>query len=244
MSFYPKLTQYYDQIFPVGPAAVNFLAQRYASTPEGKILDIGCGTGGYALALSQRGIRVLGIDLEPGMIDKAQKAAEAQGLQGKVEFRCMDMRKLGDLEQTFDGAYCVGNTLVHLLDLDEVRQFLADLRGTLRPNSRFILQILNYDWILKTGITELPLIRDEEVDLTFKRHYVLPEEPGGLIKFQTRLEIKDEVWEGETTLRPLSKSKLGDLLTDAGFKELSWFSSMDGAPWQEDALPLVVEGMA
>lgn len=238
------LTQYYDQIFPVGVSAVNFLAQRYASTPGGKILDIGCGTGGHAVALAERGFDVTGIDLEPGMIERAQTAARNRKIQEQAKFYCMDLRDVKRLKQTFDGAYCIGNTLVHLPTGEEIDEFLMTMHDMLRPGAPWVIQILNYDWILGEGITELPLIENTEEQLVFKRRYILPKESGGKITFQTTLQVGDASWDGETVLRPMGRDELTERLTNAGFKALEWFSSMEGAPWRENALPLVVQSRA
>lgn len=244
MSFYSMLTKYYDHIFPVSVKAVDFLAQRYASTPGGKILDLGCGPGGYAVSLAERGFRVTGIDLESEMIERARTIAERRGVQDRTEFYCMDLRDVNELAQTFDGAYCIGNTLVHLHDGQEVRALLKSIHEMLRPNAPLLIQILNYDWILNKRVEELPLIENPEVDLQFKRRYVLPEDPGGLIRFQTRLQVRDDSWHGETSLRPLGREELNEAMVVAGFAALQWFSSMEGASWREEALPLVVQGLA
>lgn len=63
--------------------------QRYL--PQGRnlrILDVGTGTGFFALLLARAGHQVVGIDLTEEMIVNARKAAEEQGLA--VEFYVMD----------------------------------------------------------------------------------------------------------------------------------------------------------
>jgi 2-polyprenyl-3-methyl-5-hydroxy-6-metoxy-1,4-benzoquinol methylase len=52
--------------------------------PSGPVLDVGCGTGELALALAQRGLAVLGVDLEEVAITRARaKAAAHQPKPGK-----------------------------------------------------------------------------------------------------------------------------------------------------------------
>jgi len=50
---------------------------------KSKILEIGCGTGGYCIKLAKRGYKVKGIDYSPGMIDKSR-----QNGRGSKKGRC------------------------------------------------------------------------------------------------------------------------------------------------------------
>ncbi|WP_149179657.1 class I SAM-dependent methyltransferase [Streptomyces sp. TRM49041] len=66
----------------------------------GDVLDVGCGTGSLALLLAQDGHRVTGVDLAPGMVERARgKFAEA-GLQGR--FLLGDAARPPMGEETFD----------------------------------------------------------------------------------------------------------------------------------------------
>jgi predicted TPR repeat methyltransferase len=55
-------------------AECDFLETLFAqaATPVRRILDLGCGTGGHALPLAQRGLHVTGVDLSAGMLAFAQ----------------------------------------------------------------------------------------------------------------------------------------------------------------------------
>ncbi|MFJ9950009.1 class I SAM-dependent methyltransferase [Kitasatospora sp. NPDC091207] len=47
------------------------------------VLDVGCGTGSLALLLAAAGHRVTGVDLAPGMIERAARKAAAAGLSAR-----------------------------------------------------------------------------------------------------------------------------------------------------------------
>ena len=71
--------------------------------PDGKnlrILDIGTGTGFFAILLSQAGQRVEGIDLTPAMLSEAQEVAAQRGLS--IVFREMDAQALDYPDESFD----------------------------------------------------------------------------------------------------------------------------------------------
>jgi SAM-dependent methyltransferase len=57
------------------PVAVTELAER--TSPPGRVLDVGCGTGRDAAYLSGRGWTVTGVDAVPRAIDAARRRARA-----------------------------------------------------------------------------------------------------------------------------------------------------------------------
>lgn len=51
----------------------------------GRALDVGCGAGGLAVALAERGWDVLGVDLAPNAIEAARKVAAERGVTATFE---------------------------------------------------------------------------------------------------------------------------------------------------------------
>ena len=71
--------------------------------PEGgslDILDVGTGTGFFAVLLAQQGHRVEGIDLTPAMLEEARTLAKQRNLD--ITFREMDAQNLAYPDGTFD----------------------------------------------------------------------------------------------------------------------------------------------
>ena len=71
--------------------------------PEGRsldILDVGTGTGFFAVLLAQQGNRVEGIDLTPAMLEEARTLAKQRNLD--ITFREMDAQNLAYPDGTFD----------------------------------------------------------------------------------------------------------------------------------------------
>ncbi len=55
------------------------------------MLDIGCGTGGPAIVLAHdMGARVVGIDVEPQLIEHARRHADQAGVGDRIDFRLVD----------------------------------------------------------------------------------------------------------------------------------------------------------
>ncbi len=69
------------------------------------VLDVGCGTGGWMLEAAETypEMNLVGIDINPLMIDYSRTQAKTQGLENRVEFHVMDaLKKLEFPENSFD----------------------------------------------------------------------------------------------------------------------------------------------
>jgi glycine/sarcosine N-methyltransferase len=241
MGFYQSISAWYDLIFPVDPQAVRFLAKR--ARPGSRVLDLACGTGGYSLALAQRGLQTSGVDLDPSMIREAQR--KASGTAG-VEFRVLDMLDIGRyLQPGFSLVFCIGNSLVHLENEGRIGRVLAAAHGLLEPGGVLVVQIIHYDRILAQGITALPTLRDEKHRLEFVRHYDF-DQANHVVQFRTVLTVREgggvRRIENSVPLWILEKDVLQRLALDAGFGELAWYGGFDGRPPGQDSLPLILEG--
>jgi ubiquinone/menaquinone biosynthesis C-methylase UbiE len=71
----------------IHPGVVNELVESGLFTPKTRVLDVGCGTGNYAAALTKAtGCRVSGVDPSQRMLDRACDAAPWECLvQGRAE---------------------------------------------------------------------------------------------------------------------------------------------------------------
>jgi SAM-dependent methyltransferase len=56
--------------------AIRIIEQERIPLDNARVLDVGCGSGRFSVALGRRGATVMGTDLSPKMIGFAQKAAE------------------------------------------------------------------------------------------------------------------------------------------------------------------------
>jgi cyclopropane-fatty-acyl-phospholipid synthase len=87
----------------------HLAAKLYIQPDQGagmRVLDIGCGWGGFALYLHEHyGCEVLGVALAPDQIAFCKERAEAAGVADKVKFELMDYR---DVTGTFDRISSVG----------------------------------------------------------------------------------------------------------------------------------------
>jgi SAM-dependent methyltransferase len=76
---------------------LKLLLDRGMYTADSLVLDVGCGTGRYALAIAKHCKSVIGVDLSPRMLDIAREQAKELGISN-VEFKCLDWHTL-DLDE-------------------------------------------------------------------------------------------------------------------------------------------------
>jgi len=103
------------------------LAAKLYLKPGMKVLDIGCGWGGFALYMHRHyDVDVLGIALAPDQIEFCNERAAELGVQDRVKFKLMDYR---DLEGPFDRISNIG--LIEHLGTPHYPGFYAKCRELL-----------------------------------------------------------------------------------------------------------------
>ncbi len=100
----------------------------------GTALEIGCGRGeGARIILDRFGAeRVVGIDLDPAQVERAQRRLPKK-YQKRVEFQTGDAAKLRFTDQTFDAVFDFG--ILH--HVPEWRPALREVHRVLKPGGRF-----------------------------------------------------------------------------------------------------------
>lgn len=106
------------------------LAAKMHIKPGMRILDVGCGWGGFALFLARHyDVEVKGVALAPDQIAFCRERAEAEGLADRVRFDLMDYR---DVAGTFDRISSVG--LLEHVGTPHYPQFYAHTHRLLTPD--------------------------------------------------------------------------------------------------------------
>jgi 2-polyprenyl-6-hydroxyphenyl methylase / 3-demethylubiquinone-9 3-methyltransferase len=121
----------------VNPLRAQFIAER-APVAGRRVLDVGCGGGLLAEALSAAGARVTGIDLAPGMIEVARLHAAESAL-------AIDYRVAGaeELLASDPGGFEVVTCMEMLEHVPEPAAMIATLAGLIRPGGALIVSTLN-----------------------------------------------------------------------------------------------------
>lgn len=88
-----------------------------------RILDVGCGSGRYAVALAERGAEVLGIDFASNMLILAHELAEKCGVAARCRFVNADF-----LEYKFDESFNISLSIGLFDYISDPSVFLKKLR--------------------------------------------------------------------------------------------------------------------
>lgn len=142
MALFDALAPHYDEWYrsPLG-AYVDRIERELVldlarPRPGEAVVDLGCGTGQYALDLARRGLSVTGVDVSPAMLAVARRKAAAAGLP--VRWVEADVRAVPLPDAGFDLAVAV--TVLEFLPDPE--RAVAEALRLLRPGGRLVAAVL------------------------------------------------------------------------------------------------------
>ena len=119
----------------LNPVRAEYIASR-CRLEGARVLDVGCGGGLLAEALTRKGATVTAIDLAPSMIETARLHAAESGL--KIDYRVQDAAELA-AGGVFDVVCCM-EMLEHVAD---PAAFVAVLAKLVRPGGAVFVSTLN-----------------------------------------------------------------------------------------------------
>lgn len=196
-----------------------FIRQALAPAKGAELLDVGCGYGRHALELANHGFKLTGLDLSLPMLIRAADHAQRRGLA--VNFVHADMREM-TFDSQFDGAYCMLSSFGYFDEEANLRVANAICKA-LKPGGRFLLDIINRDYL----VGDLPsrvwwegdgCVVLEEVDFNFHTSRVLIRRS---VVFGNGRQTEQEI-----SLRAYSLHEVGKLLRQAGLRVLDVSGSL------------------
>lgn len=143
MSTFGRYARYYDLLYRDKDYAaevdgLELLFERFAPRRVHTVLDLGCGTGGHALPLADRGYTVTGVDRSAGMLRAAH--AKARSAANEVFFERGDVQTVR-LGRRFDAVISMFAVLGYQTGDDEIRAALLTAAAHLRPGGLFIFDV-------------------------------------------------------------------------------------------------------
>ena len=139
-------------------AKLELSCRKLALAPGQRVLDVGCGWGGFAIhAASRHGVSVVGITLSEPQAALARERVRAAGLEDRVTIRVQDYRELSG--EQFDAICSIG--MVEHVGAERIDVYARQLARLLRPGGR----------LLNHGIARLY----EAPSGAFNRYYVFPD---------------------------------------------------------------------
>ena len=105
-----------------------------------RVLDLGCGTGTLAIGARERqpAARIVGLDADPGMLERARRKAQAAGVE--LELDQGSATELPYRDRSFD--VVLSSLLFHHLDRDAKEAAAREIARVLAPGGRLAIA----DW--------------------------------------------------------------------------------------------------
>jgi phosphatidylethanolamine/phosphatidyl-N-methylethanolamine N-methyltransferase len=132
---YARWAPVYDPIFGAATAIGRKAAVGALNAlPDGRILEVGVGTG-ISLPLYKRSHRLVGIDLSPDMLVRAERRVARRGLAHVEAIHEMDAASLAFDDASFDAAVAMFVMTV----VPEPDRVLAEIVRVVRPGGHVVL---------------------------------------------------------------------------------------------------------
>ena len=150
---------FYDNLFEGNPENEHITSgydelhdTAFATPPEGRVLDLGCGTGAHAVRLARRGLDVVAVDLSLAGVRAARERFRRESLSG--HFVVADAESLPFKSDAFDVLWS-SLLLHHFPRLETLPEELARVTTgrlvALEPNAQnflswFAFNVVNRFW--------------------------------------------------------------------------------------------------
>lgn len=232
---YAKIIPWHARLNREGP----FIESQLKSVNAKKILDSSCGTGHHAEYFCEKGFDVYGVDPSSSMLEEASE---------RVDKSKLHLGYLNDLptifsETLFDATLILGNSLVHLIEKDELIAGLNSIKETLKQKGAFIAQVLNYESLLIRRPEALPVLRTTTPrgEIMLLRLY---DYTGKNIVFRIiRMERVFEDWtiqDQASTIHPWTRNELVEACIHVGFTSIESYGAYTGESYSAHSSDLIL----
>jgi cyclopropane-fatty-acyl-phospholipid synthase len=156
--------------------------------PGQRVLEIGCGWGGFAEQAAQQGIHVHGVTISPSQLEVAQRRAQARGLEELVRLELCDYR---DLRGEYDAVVSI--EMFEAVGEPYWDEYFRTVAARLKPGGQALVQSITI------GERYFPRYRSSA---DFIQEYIFP---GGMLPSVERFERHAAA----AGLRPLQRHAFG-----------------------------------
>jgi SAM-dependent methyltransferase len=139
MSSYDAIARLYDPWSRSVTEDVAFYVAE-ARRVEPPVVELGVGTGRIAVPIAADGIRMIGVDSSPGMLEVCRERAENAGAASLVELRLGDLRA-PPVSERVELVLCPFRSYLHLRTDEERLEALRAARELLVPGGRLIFDV-------------------------------------------------------------------------------------------------------
>ena len=199
--------------------------QKIFPAPPASLLDVPCGNGRHSIELASRGYTMTGVDISPEFLAAARSGSAGRNLPITWELR--EMREL-PRRNTFDGAFCLGNSFGYLDDKGNL-DFLKAVHRALAPGRRFALDASSVAENVLPKVQGHTEMRIGDILFIEDNHYD---------SVSSRLETDYTFVRGDRAEKRFGSHRIytfcefETLLSEAGFVGCRALGDLDGSPVQ------------
>ncbi|RVU34689.1 class I SAM-dependent methyltransferase [Hwanghaeella grinnelliae] len=199
-----------------------------------KVIDLGCGTGRFAIDLARRGYEVTALDPAPAMIDFARRQDGADAVNWFVGTASDIPAGLAA-----DAAVMMGHAFQCLTTDQAIDSTLLAIRNTLRPGGRFLFESRNPQTGPWRHWNKRQEISSDSVGFPVAIDRQVVEVNGDLVSFEEHFSFSEKVVTSRSTLRFLGEAEIVAHLQKTGFKDITVFGFWDRRPFSDDSPEMI-----
>ena len=203
-------------------ADVDFICEVLGLDKDNKVLDLFCGFGRHSIELAKRGYSATAIDYNRSYLEFGKKLCE--GMDNTPNFVQGDVRSI-NYGDNYDAAIIMFNSFGYFND-NEDKLILGKIYNVLKPKGKFLIEILNRDWILKnykdkqeSEFGSIKVIEKREFDILTSRNNFIIERSE-----ENRIVSKKGSW------RLYSPHEIINVLEGIGFHLVNAYSNLSKDP--------------
>jgi cyclopropane-fatty-acyl-phospholipid synthase len=167
-----------DSLEAAQEAKLELICRKLALQPGERLLDVGCGWGGFAIhAAARHGVEVVGITLSEPQAALARERVREAGLADRVRIRVQDYRDLAG--ERFDAIASIG--MVEHVGARRIDLYARRLAGLLGPGGRLLNHGIARLYEAAAGVFTLRYVFPDSEPLPLSRVLLALERAGFVI---------------------------------------------------------------
>lgn len=208
---------------------------RWLKLPLGsQVLDLCCGAGRHALTLAHAGYSVTGVDLSSVLLRKARES-DPDGCVRWVEADMRALPKDARFSAQFDAVMNLFTSFGYFASDSEQLKVLQQIRRTLKPGGRFVVDVLNAGYI-QDHLVPFSQRKEKGVIISERRQI----QTGFVIKQIMVEEAGEEARTYMERVKLYSLKTMEGMLEEAGLVIDAVYGSYDGGVYDERRSPRMI----
>lgn len=208
--------------------------------PSGSyVLDLSCGTGRHTIPLTQSGVKAVGLDISPLLLQIAKQQGTPQLVRG-------DMRFLPFRTGVFGAVVSMDTSMGYLPSQKEDMASLVEVRRVLALGGLFVLDVFSRDYLVARYANKTPIPKWHEYTSFYLQQIRTVTNNGKQLHDHWTIRTKKDNQENffEHTVRLYDRQTLKSLLTTAGFIVQVVYGDYEEQPYTPTTPRLIILAVA